>query len=155
MLLSIDIGLINTGYALFKNKKYLFSDTLVIKDKTNNFQEIYWFFNSLIKVNQIDTIVYEEPQSFINRKIASSLLKISGIYEALAIELDCECYCYNPMTVKKIITGSGKSNKKEIELSIVKKLEEENNKLSPKQTHHSIDAIAVGYTHFLSSNSTY
>lgn len=149
MLIAIDIGLNNTGYALFEEEKYLLSNTITLLTSSSLFSSLYYSLTDIIKSNQVKKIIYEEPQIFINRKRGKELLKVAGMIEAISIENKAECYCYNPMTIKKIITNSGKASKKEIKLSIIDILERKGYKLIGKQTEHSIDAIAIGYTHFL------
>ncbi len=132
-LLSIDIGLVNTGYALFKDGSFVSGGTLVIKEKENRtrFKLIFKFFSSYIELHEIKTIVYEQSINGMNKVVFHNLNIVCGLMEALAIQNDIDCFCYLPNIVKKTVTENGRADKKEVQKGVEKILNNDQIEILP------------------------
>lgn len=150
-VLSIDVGIVNIGYALFDIADnaitYLSSGYLCTKHKKQTKERlniIYNFFNDIIKGQEITTLIYEQP-IFNRGKSGADVVKAEGVLLLLAGTNDMNCYSYTAPNVKKTIAENGRADKKEVEDAVCKYL---NLKLTFKTDHES-DAVAIGLTHFI------
>ena len=151
--ISIDVGIVNIGYAIFeldKTLKYLHSGYLCTKhkkDTKNKLEIIYNFFNDIIEKQDLQTLIYEQP--IFNRGIrGAEVIKAEGVLLLLAGLHNLECFSYTAPNVKKTIAKDGKADKKQVENAVCDFLKL---KLSFKTDHES-DAVAIGITHYLQNN---
>lgn len=150
-ILSIDVGIVNIGYALFDIHEngitYLSSGYLCTKHKSQlkeRLQIIYEYFDDVITNNDVDTLIYEQP--IFNRGTSgANVIKAEGILLLLAGVKDLDCYSYTASCVKKTVTKLGTAGKKDVENGVNKFL---NLQLTFKTDHES-DACAIGITHYI------
>lgn len=153
-ILSIDVGVVNVGYAVFDIHEdgitYLTSGYLCTKHKKQlkeKLNVIYDFFMNIIDTTEIETLVYEQP--IFNRGVnGANVVKAEGILLLLAGVNNLDCYSYTAPCVKKAVTKSGNADKKEVENGV-------NDFLKLKltfKTDHESDACAIGITHYLKLN---
>jgi len=94
-LLSIDPGTRKTGWAIFRNSKYLTSGAIIIKDKSLSWLQrndvVGTRFDNLLSSYKINTVVIEEPGLFImsvKGRAASnsgSILKLTALVHSLRV----------------------------------------------------------------------
>jgi crossover junction endodeoxyribonuclease RuvC len=153
-ILSIDVGIVNIGYAIFEIAEnditYLSSGYLCTKHKSQTKERlaiIYDYFADIIKNTEIKTLIYEQP--IFNRGASgANVVKAEGILLLLAGINNLDCYSYTPSCIKKALTKLGKADKKDVENGVNKFL---NLQLTFKTDHES-DACAIGITHFLKTS---
>lgn len=148
IILSIDSGIEKTGYAIFKNKKYVTS--ALIKTSKNNtpekrLEEIYQNLKSVIKKYQPDKIVLERLFFFKNQKTAILVSQAQGICLLLAAQSNITVNFLTPLQIKQAITGYGQADKKAVQKMI--KLETEINITQDDEA----DAVACGLAYYLLS----
>jgi len=141
IILSIDSGIEKTGYAVFKDKKYLTS--ALIKTSKNNLTELRLkeIFNQLkkvIKKHKPEVIILEQLFFFKNQKTAIRVSQAQGVILLLAAENKIKVEYLTPLQIKQIITGYGKADKKAVQKMI--KLE---TGININQDDEA-DAVAIG-----------
>lgn len=120
-ILSIDSGIEKTGYAIFKNKKYV--ESALIKTSKNNstekrLEEIYQNLKSIIKKYQPDKLVLERLFFFKNQKTAMLVSQAQGICLLLAAQNRISVEFLTPLQIKQTITGYGQADKKAVQKMI-------------------------------------
>lgn len=150
-LLSIDVGIVNIGYAVFDIHEsgitYLTSGYLCTKHKSQTKERlkiIYDYFAHIIENTEIKLLVYEQP-IFNRGKNGANVVKAEGVLLLLAGAYDMDCYSYTACCVKKAVTKTGSADKKQVEEGVNKFL----NKTLTFKTDHESDACAIGITHYL------
>ncbi len=149
-ILSIDPGIEKTGWAIFKNKKYIISSIIVTKKSyylSKRLLEIYNNLQNIINQYHPDLIVIENVFFLKNQKTAISIGQAQGIILLLAEKNKIKTNFLTPLQIKSSLTGYGKADKK----SIQKMLKLELN-LNIKQDDEA-DAIACGWTYILQSQN--
>lgn len=146
IILSIDSGIERTGYAIFKDKKYVTSaliKTLKSKKTEDRLKEIYDSLKKVIKNHQPDVIVLERLFFFKNQKTAMLVSQAQGVCLLLASQNNLKVSFLTPLQIKQSITGYGQADKKSIQKMI--KLEMN---IDIKQDDEA-DAVACGYAFIL------
>lgn len=120
-ILSIDSGIERTGYAIFKDKKYVISALI----KTNNsdsteirLEKIYSKLNQVFKKYQPDVMVLEQLLFFRNQKTFIRVAQAQGIVMLLAAQNKIKVEFLTPLQIKQIVTGYGKADKKSVQKMI-------------------------------------
>lgn len=145
-ILSIDSGIERTGYAIFKNKKYVTSALIKTakSDSTEKrLEKIYLELKAVIKKQQPGKIVMERLFFFKNQKTAILVSQAQGVCLLLAAQNKISVDFLTPLQIKQIITGYGNADKK----SIQKMIELEMG-LNIKQDDEA-DAVACGMAYIL------
>jgi crossover junction endodeoxyribonuclease RuvC len=150
-ILSIDVGIVNIGYAIFditdSKITYLSSGYLCTKHKKQTKERlniIYTFFNNLIQSQNFETLIYEQP-IFNRGKSGADVVKAEGVLLLLAGINNLNCFSYTAPNVKKTIAHFGRADKQQVEDAVCEYL---NLKLT-FSTDHESDAVAIGLTHFI------
>lgn len=150
-ILSVDVGIVNLGYALFeiedKNLTYLTSGYLSTKHKKQTKERlnvIYTFFDDMVKNHKVETLIYEQP-IFNHGKNGADVVKAEGVLLLVAGLHNLNCYSYTAPNVKKTIAKDGRADKKQVEDAVCNYL---NLKLT-FETDHESDSVAIGLTHFI------
>jgi len=140
-ILSIDSGIEKTGYAIFKDKKYLTS-ALIKTSKTikteKRLEEIYNEIKKIVKKYKPDKIILERLFFFKNQKTAILVSQAQGICLLIASQNNISVDFLTPLQIKQTITGYGQADKKSIQKMI--KLE---TGINIKQDDEA-DAVACG-----------
>lgn len=137
-------GLIETNKDLLKEKRldFIFEETLRV-----------------IILHKPDIFVIEKVFFSTNVKTAIAVGQAQGVLLLAAAKAKVQVEEYAPGTIKKMITGSGRANKKEVQAHIKAILGEKLNSMSLKdgqnrdrkmtKTHvdNAIDALAIALTH--------
>ncbi len=156
LILGIDPGTATTGYGLVRlNGKgnEVVSWGLIETDK-DGFKEdrlnhIYKETLNILKINSPDVFVMEKIFFATNAKTAISVGQAQGVMLLAASESKTKVVEYAPGTIKKVITGSGKAKKKDIQIAIRKILGNKVKSAKHKKTHfdNAADALAIALTH--------
>lgn len=156
LILGIDPGTATTGYGLVMlngdgNKVITWG--LIETDKTHLKERRLSFIYSetikLIKLHKPDVFVIEKVFFSSNVKTAIAVGQAQGVLLLAAGKSHVHVEEYAPGTIKKLITGSGRANKKEVQEHIRKILGNHVTSQAHKKTHfdNAADALAIALTH--------
>lgn len=147
MILGIDPGLANTGWAVITEDKKLI-DWGVIKtsEKQKDSQRLEIIYDELKKIiikNKIKVISVESLFFAKNVSSAMGVAEAIGVIKLLAQKNDIQVYLYTPLEVKMALVGFGRAEKEQVEIMVRQELGLEKN-ISPS---HAADAVAIGLTY--------
>lgn len=156
LILGIDPGTATTGYGLVNlddtgNKVVSWglieTDKSLLKEKRLN--HIFEETLGLIKSYKPDVFVFEKVFFANNAKTVIGVGQAQGVMLLAAAKENVLVEEYAPGTVKKMITGSGRANKKEVQKHIRKILGKKVKSKAHKKTHfdNAADALAIALTH--------
>lgn len=120
-ILSIDSGIERTGYAIFKDKKYVISALIkTSKEKPTEIrlEEIYSKLKEIFKKHKPDLMVLEQLLFFKNQKTFIRVAQAQGIVMLLAAQNKIKVEFLTPLQIKQIITGYGQADKKAVQKMI-------------------------------------
>lgn len=147
MILGIDPGLENTGFALVDNNKLV--ECGVVKIETRNkkldsrLKDIYDELNKLIKKYKPEAVAFETLFFAKNVTSAIKVAEAIGVIKIAAFNNSLEVFGYTPLQVKMALTGYGRAEKEQVESMVRACLELE----EPIKPSHAADAVAVALTH--------
>lgn len=155
LILGIDPGTATTGYGLIKTGKgYEVLDFGLIETDKNGspgkrLENIYLQVSKLLKKLSPDVIAIERLFFATNAKTAMAVGQASGIMLFAAARSKIEIIEYAPGTIKKVIAGDGRADKKMIQKSVRRVLGAKVRSAAHKKTHfdNSADALAVALCH--------
>lgn len=161
IILGIDPGTATSGYGLIDvNKngleviKWGLIETCKDNLKEDRLQKIYEDTFKLIKEYKPNVFVFEKIFFFNNAKTVIAVGQAQGVM--LLAASNCKTFVaeYAPGTIKKLITGSGRANKKEVQMAVRKILGNKVRSKNHKKTHfdNAADALAIAMTHAMTVN---
>ncbi len=118
IILSLDSGIEKTGFAIFKDKKYLKSGlikTSKLKSTEKRLEKIYQELKKIIEQYQPKKIILEKIFFFKNKKTIISVSQAQGVCLLLASQKKIPVDYLTPLQIKQIITGYGQADKKAIQ----------------------------------------
>lgn len=148
IILSIDSGIERTGYAVFKNNKYVTSALIkTSKNKSTEIrlEEIYSKLKIVFKKYKPEILVLEQLFFFKNQKTFIRVAQAQGIALLLAAQNKIKVNFLTPLQIKQTITGYGKADKKSLQKMIKLELQ-----IDIKQDDEA-DAIACGLAYIYSN----
>ncbi len=156
LILGIDPGTATTGFGLVRlngngNKVVSWglieTDKKLLKEKRLDF--IFEEITLLIEKHKPDVFVFEKIFFSNNAKTAIAVGQAQGVMLLAACKTKTKVEEYAPGTIKKMITGNGRANKKEVQASIRKILGSRVTSEKHKKTHfdNAADALAIALTH--------
>jgi len=113
-ILSIDSGIERTGYAIFKDKKYVTSALIKTSKKLKTeirLREIYLKLVEIMKQFKPDVMVLEQLLFFKNQKTFIRVAQAQGVVMLLAAQNDIKVEFLTPLQIKQIVTGYGQADK--------------------------------------------
>jgi crossover junction endodeoxyribonuclease RuvC len=135
----IEWGLIETNKELKKEERLeiIFEKTLMLIEKFKP-----------------DAFVFEKVFFASNAKTVIAVGQAQGVMLLAARKLNIFVAEYAPGTIKKMITGSGRANKKEVQVHVRKILGKKVKSEKRKKTHfdNAADALAIAMTHAMKLN---
>ncbi len=149
IILGIDPGTINCGYAIIektKQKTILLEAGLIkIKQKVLQHQivELVEGLDTVLKDRKIDEVAIEDIFYAYNPKTFIKLAQFRGALSLKILQDFGNFYEYTPLQVKKAVTGNGKSKKEQVAF-MVKRILKITKEIKPLDI---TDAIAVALTH--------
>jgi crossover junction endodeoxyribonuclease RuvC len=156
IILAIDPGTTNIGYCIYDatNKNIITTSTIISPQK--NFEDkllnIYNSFKLIIDEYNPQLFIYEKPV-FANRgTISSEINQALGIIIALFKlqnnKLQNNIHFYSAKQIKKLVTGNGLADKKDVADKVARYFNIENN----FATNHSSDSVAVLASYLIERN---
>lgn len=121
LIFSVDSGIEKTGYAIFKDKKYVTSaliTTLQTKKTEERIEEIYSKLKTILTKHKPDVIVIEQLFFFKNQKTAVKVSQTQGVIYLLAAQFNIKITTLTPLQIKLALTGYGQADKKSVQKMI-------------------------------------
>jgi crossover junction endodeoxyribonuclease RuvC len=156
LILGIDPGTATTGYALINtsNKKVDVVDWGLIETDKNNslglrLVNIYRKMSKLVKEHRPDLVAIEKIFFATNAKTAISVGQAQGVMFYCFAVNKVEMFEYAPGTIKKVVAGSGRADKKDVQKALRAVFGNKVRSAKKKKTHFddAADAIAVALCH--------
>ena len=156
LILGIDPGTATTGYGYIKFEGTTYealSWGLIETDKESlpgkRLISIYEKMSALFKENKPDVIAIEKLFFATNAKTAMRVGQAQGVMFYCAAKANIDVYEYAPGTIKKMIAGSGRADKKEMQRSLRKIFGNKVRSKAKQKTHfdNAADALAVALCH--------
>ena len=122
VVLSVDHGT-RSGYSVFKDEKYIESG-IVTLDSVTSLRKAHKEFFLIFSMYKPDVLVVEKVNVAGSKFGGTNIVKLAqlqGIILLLADTFNCKVIEVNPMSMKKVITGNGKAEKREVAECIAKR----------------------------------
>lgn len=156
LILGIDPGTATTGFGLVRLNGngnevvkwgLIETDKKLLKEKRLEF--IFEETVKLINFHKPDVFVFEKVFFSNNAKTVIAVGQAQGVMLLAAGKTGVHVEEYAPGTIKKMITGNGRANKKEVQEHIRKILGSKVKSEKNKKTHFddAADALAIALTH--------
>ncbi len=149
VILGIDPGTINCGYAIIKKEKQkvklIEAGLIKIKEKVLQHQivELVEGIDTILSQHQIDEVAIEDIFYAFNPKTVLKLAQFRGALSLKILQEIGNFSEYTPLQVKKAVTGNGKAQKEQVAF-MVKRILKITKEIKPLDI---TDAIAVALTH--------
>lgn len=153
MILGIDPGLTNTGWAVIENDKFQISNfkligcgVVVTKTKdisAKRLEKIYKEVEEIIKKYKVTVMAIETLFFAKNAKSAIKVSEAIGVLKLCGRKNKIEVAEYTPLQVKMALVGYGRAEKEQVELMVRDSLGL-TDLITPS---HASDAVAVALTH--------
>ena len=159
MILGIDPGLANTGWAILDRRLSIVDDseyelvdcgclrTKITSTSAKRLNLIYDELEELIKKYKVEALAFE---SLFFAKNAKSALKVSeaiGVVKVCGERNKIEVVSFTPLQVKMALVGYGRAQKEQVEIMVRTFLDLEEN-ISPS---HASDTVAVALTYLFTN----
>ena len=161
LVMGIDPGTATTGYGMIEvdgNSDFKVVDWGLIETEKGGLIhrrlfEIYNQMGTLLSKFKPDVLVIEKIFFATNAKTVISVGQAQGVILLSAANCDIDVFEYAPGTIKKMISGNGRANKKEMQKSVRKLLGPKVRSKAHKKTHfdNAADALAIAVTHVYKS----
>jgi len=160
IILGLDPGTATTGFGIIKIENRNFSVItygLIETDKNHTsgkrLSDIYKRLSEIIRTHNPNVISIEKIFFATNAKTAISVGQAQGVMMLCAEKHKTQIFEYAPGTIKKQISGSGKSDKLMMQTAVRKILGPKIKKRKGNKTHfdNSADALAIALCHAISS----
>ncbi len=161
LILGIDPGTATTGFGLieknggsdFKVIDWGLIETKKEQEAHIRLFEIYTRMNEILDLHKPDVLIMEKVFFATNAKTVIRVGQAQGVILLSAASAGVAVFEYAPGTIKKIISGSGRANKKEMQQAIRKILGPKVRSAKHKKTHfdNAADALAIAVTHIYKS----
>lgn len=156
LILGIDPGTATTGYGLLKilPDGYEAVDFGLIETEKNGepgkrLVSIHSQMTKIIKAHSPDVIAIEKLFFATNAKTAMRVGQALGIMIYSAAKQKTQVFEYAPGTIKKVVAGHGRADKKDVQKSLRKVLGAKVRSKKKQKTHfdNAADALAVALCH--------
>jgi len=149
IILGIDPGTINCGYALIKkngqNIKLIEAGLIKISEKVLQYQitQLIEAIDQIFINHSIDEVAIEDIFYAFNPKTVIKLAQFRGALSLKILQIHGNFSEYTPLQVKKAVTGNGKAKKEQVAY-MVKRILKINKEIKPLDI---TDAMAVALAH--------
>lgn len=147
MILGIDPGLANVGWAVISDENTLVASGCIVTDKkkgkAERLMEIYEKILKVIKENKVKIVSLESL--FFAKNISSALpvAETIGVIRLCGIKNGCEVVEYTPLQIKMALVGYGRAEKEQVEAMVRQQLG-----FGDKvKIDHEADAMAAALTY--------
>ena len=156
LILGIDPGTATTGYGMIKvsSRKFeVLEFGLIETDKNGSpgkrLEKIYLGMTSILKKFSPDVVAIEKLFFAANAKTAMRVGQAQGVMIFAAARSKIEVAEYAPGTIKKVVAGDGRADKKMMQKAVRKVLGAKVRSAVKKKTHfdNAADALAVALCH--------
>lgn len=156
LVFGLDPGTATTGFGVIKveNKKFEVIDWGLIETNKNGstgkrLESIFNEVSKLILSYKPDVMVIERIFFAANAKTAIAVGQAQGVMLYAAAKTKVEVVEYAPGTIKKVVTGSGRADKKTVQQSLRKVFGAKVRSKANKKTHfdNAADALAIALCH--------
>jgi crossover junction endodeoxyribonuclease RuvC len=161
MILGIDPGLANTGWAVLQSRidsakqnnaefelvEYGCLETKISDGSASRLDQIYCEIENLIKKFKIKAIAFETLFFAKNVKSASKVSEAIGVIKICGQRNGIEVVGFNPLQVKMALVGYGRADKDQVE-SMVRNILCLESCISPS---HASDAVAIALTYLFTN----
>jgi crossover junction endodeoxyribonuclease RuvC len=157
LILGLDPGTATTGYGLLESfddgrievKSWGLIETAKESSKESRLEFIYEETLRILNSSTPDLFVMEKVFFATNAKTAIAVGQAQGVMLLAASKAKVKIAEYAPGTIKKVITGSGRANKKDVQKAVRKILGAKVKSGAHKKTHfdNAADALAIALTH--------
>lgn len=166
LILGIDPGTATTGYGLIdvdtsktnENILRVMEWGLIETDKAGTtakrLQDIHEEISRIIKKTKPDILAIEKIFFASNAKTAIAVGQAQGVMFLAASKNNIEIAEYAPMSIKKMVAGDGRADKKVMQKAVRKYLGARVRSKAHGKTHfdNAADALAVALCHMLKTN---
>jgi len=167
MILGIDPGLANTGWALLDSQPVSLSDsqidnnseyklikcgclrTKITDTSANRLNKIYEELEGLIKKYKVEAMAIETLFFAKNAKSAIKVAEAIGVIKVCGERNKIEVVGFTPLQVKMALVGYGRAQKEQVEIMVRNFLNLEEN-ITPS---HASDAVAVALTYLFTNKN--
>ena len=121
VVLSVDHGT-RSGYSVFEDEKYIESG-IVTLDSVTSLRQAQMEFYQIFSFYEPNVVVVEKVNVAGSKFGGTNIVKLAqlqGIVLLLADMFKCKVVEVNPMSMKKVITGNGKAEKREVAECVAK-----------------------------------
>ena len=153
LILGIDPGVATTGYGLVKVEKTIHEaiewDLIENGKPEKRLSEIHKQMTLIIKKHSPDVMAIEKIFFATNAKTAIRVGQALGVMLLAAAKTNIEVAEYAPGTIKKVVAGNGRADKKEMQKAVRKLLGAKVRSKKRKKTHfdNAADGLAVALCH--------
>lgn len=146
MILGIDPGLANTGWAVLKGEdKVVDSGCLVTKPNEDSSKRLVFIYNELekiIKKYKVEVVSIESLFFAKNAKSALPVAEAIGVIKVCGLKNNCRVVEYTPLQIKIALVGYGRAEKEQVEVMVRNQLG-----LNDRvKITHEADAMAAALT---------
>lgn len=161
MILGIDPGLANTGWAVLDLSSQVLDDseyklvecgclrTKITSTSAKRLNLIYEELEGLIKRYKVEAVAFESLFFAKNAKSALKVAEAIGVIKVCGERSGVEVVEFTPLQVKMALVGYGRAEKEQVEIMVREFLHLEEN-ISPS---HASDAVAVALTYLFTNRS--
>ena len=153
MILGIDPGLANTGWAILKDENTLVEcgclRTKITSTSAKRLNMIYEELEGLIKKYNVTAVAFESLFFAKNAKSALKVAEAIGVIKICGERNKIEVVEFTPLQIKMALVGYGRADKEQVEEMVRRLLNLEEN-ISPL---HASDAVAAGLTFLFTNRS--
>lgn len=146
MILGIDPGLANTGWAILSDEKTLVEcgclRTKISDSSPSRLDKIYCELEELIKKHKVDTLAFETLFFAKNVKSAMKVAEAIGIIKLCGQRNGIKVIGFTPLQIKMALVGYGRAEKEQVEY-MVRTCLNLSDSISPS---HASDAVAAALT---------
>lgn len=146
MILGIDPGLENTGYAVIDDKRLVTCGVIRLKGRDERLLKIYQELEKVIKRYKVTEVALETIYFAKNVKSAIGVAEAIGVIKLCGLRCGLRVFGYTPLQVKMALVGYGRAEKEQVEMMVRNELKLTGT-ISPS---HAADAAAVALTHVFS-----
>ena len=156
IVLGIDPGTATTGYGIVSKRgsvltadKWGLIETDKEHDPSKRLRTIYKEMNIILTKHNPDVVAIEKIFFATNAKTAIRVGQALGVMLLSTTRFKADVFEYAPGTIKKMVAGSGRADKKEMQQSIRKVFGNKVRSEAKKKTHfdNAADGLAVALCH--------
>jgi crossover junction endodeoxyribonuclease RuvC len=146
MILGIDPGLENTGWAVVDGEKLVECGVILTNPKKKSaerLEEVYNQVTDIIEKYKVSEMAWESLFFAKNAKSAIKVAEAIGVVKLAGRKAKLEMAEYTPLQVKMALVGYGRAEKDQVEVMVKTFL----GRSEPITPSHASDAVAVALTH--------